>query len=137
MSSRGFGGSPWKEGAPPAHIDAKPSRNGERSDLATEQSLNNSLPNRNNSRFSSELPARRTRMYNYLRDALSRNRSKRLGDFGCDEWQSQLCRPQLQEVHLLLAVSLFVVLLALVDVRVSPREQSIHQPGELVGHGGD
>ena len=60
-----------------------------------------------------------------------------LTDVGCDELEPQLCGPELQEVHLLLAVSLFVVLLALVDVRVSPGEQSIHQPGEFVSHGGD
>src|ERR1700730_1911726 len=43
----------------------------------------------------------------------------------------------LQQIHLLLTVSLLVVLQAFVDVLVSPGEHAIDQAGELVGHGGD
>ena len=56
---------------------------------------------------------------------LSRNRSKSLGDFGCDELQTELRGPLLEQVHLLFAMSFLVVVEALVDIRVSPLEQAI------------
>jgi hypothetical protein len=43
----------------------------------------------------------------------------------------------LEQLHLLLSVSLLVVLQALVDVLVSPFQHAIDQAGELMRHGGD
>src|SRR5439155_21076604 len=68
---------------------------------------------------------------------LSRNHSKRSCNFGFDELQTQLRGALLEQEHLLLAVSRFVVIQALIDVLVSPFQQAIDQTGELVRHRGD
>jgi hypothetical protein len=51
--------------------------------------------------------------------------------------QTQLRRSFFEQLHLLFAVALLVILQALVDVLVSPLEHAIHQTGELVRHRGD
>ena len=56
---------------------------------------------------------------------------------GFDDLKAQLRGPLLEQLHLLLTVSLLVVLQALVDVLVSPLEHAIDQAGELMSHGGD
>src|SRR3984957_6373333 len=72
------------------------------------------------------------------RDSLSPETvPKALGFLWFDELKPELRGPLLEELYLLLAVSLVVIRQALVDVLVAPLEQAIDQAGELVRHGGD
>src|SRR5262249_16330116 len=70
---------------------------------------------------------------------LSRNRREEKSDRGrrFDDLQPQLRRSFFEQLHLLFAVALLVVLQTLVDVLVSPVEHAIDQSGQLVGHRGD
>src|SRR5262245_45684611 len=54
-----------------------------------------------------------------------------------DDLQPELGCSFLEQLDLLFAVAILVVLQTLVDVLVSPLEHAIHQTGELVCHRGD
>ena len=56
---------------------------------------------------------------------------------GFDNLQTELGGSLLEQVDLLVAVSFFVVLHALIHVFVPPLEHAIDQEGELMSHGGN
>src|SRR4051812_26421945 len=67
--------------------------------------------------------------------SLQKPSRKRSSGSGFDDLQTQLRRSFLEQLHLLFAVALLVVLQTLVHVLMSPLEHAIDQDGQLVGHG--
>src|SRR5215831_16997820 len=71
--------------------------------------------------------------------SLSRNRFERARSsrIGFDDLQPELGRSFLEQLDLLFAVAILVVLQTLVDVLVSPLEHAIDEAGEFMCHGRD